>query len=90
MTFQSPLIKRFVQVGLWVATLVWVAVAWKTFNRARPQAQPMLQPELLPIENTVPTWDGSYPVVSISPRPSASGKLKFAGKILMRKPTNPP
>jgi YD repeat-containing protein len=87
MTFRSPLIKRFVQVGLWVATLVWVAVAWKTFNRTRPQAQPMLQPELLPIENTVPTWDGSYPVVSISPRPSASGKLKFAGKILMQKPT---
>jgi YD repeat-containing protein len=85
MTFRSRFIRKSVQFGLLVATCVWIAVAWKTYSR--PRLQSAVRPEPLLLDNTVPSWDGSYPAMVIVPKPSRSRKLEFSGTISMVQPS---
>ncbi len=85
MTFRSRFIRKSVQFGLLIATCVWAGVAWKTYSR--PRLQSAVKPELLPLDNTIPSWDGSYPTMVIVPKPSRSGKLEFSGAISLAHPS---
>lgn len=76
--------KVLIRIGFVVACSVWIAVAWKTY-RQQHQPPAVIKAELLPYDSTVPTWDGSYPVLAIAPQ--ASGQTQFTGTIVMRKPS---
>lgn len=84
MRFQSPFIRKATHFGLFVAMCVWGAVAWKSYSRLHLKVQLSIKPELLPIEITIPTWDGSYPTLVVTLSRSKSRDLKFVGAISMK------
>jgi YD repeat-containing protein len=70
----------------WAAVLVLLAAA-TLLIRWKPALHPYpLKIELLPITDSSPAWDGSYPSVIIS-MSSDSGQVKFKSSISLIKPT---
>ncbi len=62
-------------------------MGWNAYNRARLRAQPAMKPELLPIEITLPTWNGAYPTMEIILTRSKTGDWKFAATVAMKTPS---
>lgn len=75
--WRPPLWKWFLVVALLAATVV--LVRWK------PAPRP-IKIELLPITDSFPPWDGSYPSVVIS-LTSESGRVHIKSSISLTKPT---
>lgn len=78
--WRPPLWKWFFVVALLAVTVV--LARWKP---APPPVRPV-RIELLPITDSFPPWDGSYPSVVIS-LGSESGRVKFKTSIALLKPT---
>jgi len=78
--------KTLIRIGFVIACSVWIAVAWKTY-RQQHRPPPVVKVELMPFDETIPAWDGSYPVLAITTQTSCSGQPKFTGAIVMKKPT---
>jgi YD repeat-containing protein len=77
---------RFWRPPLWKWTVVLVLLAVTTvLVRWKPGAHPV-KIELLPITDSFPPWDGSYPSVVIS-LTSESGRVSFNTSISVIKPT---
>jgi len=68
----------------WVVLLLLLSAAIFLLPR-KPQPHPV-KVELLPFDQSIPTWDGSYPSVIISVL-NESGQVKLKGSILKVVPT---
>jgi YD repeat-containing protein len=51
------------------------------------QTRPRRAPELLPIQETNPAWDGSYPYLVIRPNPAGHGRYRFQSSVARIQPT---
>jgi YD repeat-containing protein len=79
-------VRSFWRPPLWKWTVLLALLAATVFLvRWKPAPRP-IKIELLPITDSFPPWDGSYPSVVIS-LTSESGRVKFKGSISLTNPT---
>ena len=69
--------------------LLCVVVVWMAYKIPPPTRQSRIYrpPELLPIDETPPTWDGSYPYLVIRINNSGRGRYRFQSSVAQIKPT---